>query len=156
MAELHPAIVARPEGPSENEYQKQLRLPRAIAEVGGVFAIVSMLTAAGGLFSVMTYAVGRRRLEFGIRAALGASPGQIRRLVLRDGLGVAGAGVAAGLLGGWLVGRSLTAFHYGITAADPVTWVVVLGLMSLTSLLAAWRPARQAMRVDPVRLLREE
>jgi putative ABC transport system permease protein len=156
LAEIHPAIVARLERPSENEYLNQLRLPRAIAEVGGVFAVVSVLTAAGGLFSLMTYAVARRRHEFGIRTALGASPRQIRRLVLRDGTAVVAIGIAAGLLGGWLVARSLAAFHDGITSADPVTWTAVIGLIALTSLAAAWRPARQAMRVDPVKLLREE
>jgi putative ABC transport system permease protein len=156
LAELHPAIVARPERASENAYLNQLRLPRAIAEVGGVFAVVSVLTAAGGLFSLLTYAVNRRRREFGIRAALGASPRQIGHAVVRDGLTVAGAGAAAGLLGGWFVARSLAAFHYGVTAADPVTWIAALGVIALTSLGASWRPARQAMRVDPVKLLREE
>jgi putative ABC transport system permease protein len=156
LAELHPAIVARLERSSENAYLNQLRLPRAIAEVGGVFALVSVLTAAGGLFSLLTYAVNRRRHEFGIRTALGASPRQIGHAVVRDGLTVVGAGVAAGLLGGWFVARSLAAFHYGVTAADPVTWIAVLGVIALTSLGASWRPARQAMRVDPVKLLREE
>jgi ABC-type antimicrobial peptide transport system permease subunit len=71
-------------------------------------------------------------------------------------MAVVAAGVTAGLLGGWLVARSLAAFHYGVTAADPVTWSGVLGLIAATSLAASWRPARQAMRVDPAKLLREE
>jgi ABC-type antimicrobial peptide transport system permease subunit len=117
---------------------------------------VAVLTAAGGLFSVLTCAVGRRRREFGIRTALGASPKQLQRLVFRDGISVMAIGVVAGVVAGWMVARSLAAFHYGVTAADPVTWAGVLGTVALTSLAAAWRPARQAMRIDPVRLLRDE
>jgi predicted permease len=156
VAAVHPALRARPVSSSEDEYLSQLRLPRAAAEVGGLFAVVAVLTAAGGLFSVLTCAVGRRRREFGIRTALGASPKQLQRLVFRDGISVMAIGVVAGVVAGWMVARSLAAFHYGVTAADPVTWAGVLGTVALTSLAAAWRPARQAMRIDPVRLLRDE
>lgn len=156
LASVHPVITARMVPSSEDAYQSHLQLPRATAQVGGLFAIVALVTAAGGLFSVLTYAVGRRRRELGIRAALGASPAQMRHLVVREGMTMVAPGLAAGLLGGWIVARSLAALHYGVTAADPVTWVGVLGTILITSLAAAWRPARQAMRVDPVTLLREE
>ena len=155
LQEVHPALTARIIATAENPYLLQLRLPQAIAEVGGLFAIVAVLTAAGGLFTVMTYAVGRRRREFGIRTALGASPRQMGRLVFRDALTLTGAGILAGTLGGWFVARSLAAFHYGVTAADPVVWTGVLGALGLTALAASWRPARQAMRADPVALLRD-
>ena len=156
LAAVHPTITGRVVPPSESEYLNHLRLPRAVAQAGGVFAIVAVLTAAGGLFSVMTQIVGHRRREFGIRAALGASPRHIRRLVLGDGLRVVGMGIAIGVLGGWFVARALTAFHYGVTTADPVSWGAVLATIAVASLAAAWRPALEAMRVDPVRLLREE
>ena len=141
---------------SEDEYRSHLLLPRATAQVAGVFAVVAVLTAAAGLFSVLTYAVGRRHRELGIRAAVGASPVQLRRAIVRDGMAVVAVGLAAGLTGGWFVARSLAAFHYGVAAADPVTWAGVIGVIAVTSLAAAWRPARLAMRVDPVILLREE
>jgi ABC-type antimicrobial peptide transport system permease subunit len=105
---------------------------------------------------VLSYAVARRRREFGIRTALGASPGQIRRIVLRDGLTVTAAGVAVGSLGAWTVSRALASLQYGVAPHDPVSWALVLGLLGLTTLLACWRPAREAMQVDPVALLREE
>ena len=115
-----------------------------------------MLTAAGGLFSLLTYVVGLRRREFGIRTALGASPRQMRRLVFRGAAAVVVPGVAAGALGGWFVARALAAFQYGVTTTDPAIWSGVLGTIALVSAVAAWRPALEAMRVDPVRLLREE
>ena len=133
-----------------------LRLPKATAQIGGLFAVVSVLTAAGGLFSLLTCAIGRRRREFGIRTALGASPRQMARLVFRHGLTVVGVGVFAGALGGWFVARSLASLHYGVSLDDPLIWSGVLGTIALVSIAASWRPALEAMRVDPVRLLREE
>ena len=156
LAEIHPAIGARIDPPSNNEYLSHLRLPRALAEVAGVFAIVSVLTAAGGLFSLMMQAVAARRREFGIRLALGASPRQMRWLVLRDGLTMGGCGATAGAIGGWMVGRALAGFHYGVTPADPVTWAAMIGAIAVVAVVATWCPAHLAMRIDPVHLLREE
>jgi len=65
-------------------------------------------------------------------------------------------GVIAGGLGGWLVARGLASFQYGVSAWDPIVWIGVLGTIALTALAASWRPARLAMRTDPVKLLREE
>jgi putative ABC transport system permease protein len=153
---VHPGLRARLVPSAEDTYGSQLQLPRATAQVGGVSAVIALLAAAGGLFSVLTYTVGGRRREFGIRTALGASPGQVRRLVLRDGMSLVGAGLALGAFGGWTVARSLAAFHYGVTTTDPLAWGIVVATLAITSLAAAWRPARQAMRVDPVALLRED
>jgi putative ABC transport system permease protein len=156
IASVHPALGVRLVTAWDNQYLQHLRLPRATAQVGGLFAAVAVLTAAGGLFSLLTYVVGQRRREFGIRTALGASPRQMARLVFRSAAVVVFVGVAAGALGGWFVARALAAFQYGVTTEDPVIWTGVLGTIALVSIVAAWRPAREAMRVDPVRLLREE
>ena len=153
---VHPGLGIRLLASRENRYLEHLRLPRATAQVGGLFAVVAVFTAAGGLFSLLTYAVGRRRREFGIRTALGASPRQMARLVMRDGLGVAAAGLVAGTIGGWFVVKSLAAFHYGVRSNDPLIWSGVIAAIVVVSIAAAWRPALSAMRVDPVRLLREE
>jgi hypothetical protein len=153
---LHPAIDMGPFTPVEADYAPHLRLPRAIAGIGGLFAVIAVLTAAGGLFGVLTYAVGQRRREFGIRAALGASAGRLRALIFHECGATVGSGIAAGAVGGWLVARSLAAFHYGVTAGDPVTWAVVVGVLTLTALAAVWRPASQAACCDPARQLRED
>jgi predicted permease len=153
---VHPTLRARLTTPAEDTYAAQLELPRATAEVGTVFATVAIVTAAAGLFCVLTLAVGRRRREFGVRVALGASPRQVQRLVLREGLTTVAVGVAAGSLGGWFVARLLSAFHYGVTATDPVAWGAVLAAVTITSIAASWLPSRQAARIDPAQLLRQD
>jgi predicted permease len=130
--------------------------PRATAAVGALFSVVALLAAAGGLFSVLSYAVSRRRREFGIRAALGASRRSLAALVLRDGLLVTLAGLAIGSLAAWLIAQPAASVQFGITVDDPLIWLTVVGVLALTTILAAWRPLRVAMRVDPVMLLREE
>ena len=152
----HPTVRVVDVQALEDVYFEQLARPRAAAGLGFAFAGVAVLAAAGGLFSVLSYAVGRRKREFGIRTALGASPDQIRRMVLRDGVVVAVSGVAIGSVAAWSLGRALVALQYGVTITDPLTWTLVLAVLGLTALVASWRPARQAMRADPVLLLREE
>jgi putative ABC transport system permease protein len=76
--------------------------------------------------------------------------------VLRDGLTIALTGIALGVVSAWWLGRALVSLQYGVTIADPFIWVVVLGLLGVTTIAAAWRPAAQATRTDPVMLLREE
>ena len=138
------------------QYREELARPRAAAALAATFAVIAVLAAAGGLFSVLSYAVGRRRREFGIRTALGASPQQIRGLVLRDGARVAVLGVGAGIAASVALARVISSLQYGVTGFDPVTWTFVLGLLVATTLAASWRPARAAARVDPVTLLRED
>jgi putative ABC transport system permease protein len=137
-------------------YREQLARPRAAAALAGTFAVIAVVAAAGGLFSVLSYAVGRRRREFGIRTALGASPRQIRGLVLRDGVRVAALGVGAGIAASMALARVIASLQYGVTGFDPISWTLVLGLLVATTLIASWRPARAAARVDPVTLLRED
>jgi predicted permease len=143
-------------GVLDDAYSEHLSRPRAAAALGGAFAVVALAAAAGGLLSVLTYAVNRRRREFGIRAAIGASSAQLRRLVLKDGATVAAIGLALGVGAGWLLDRAMSAMQYGVTPNDPVTWVIVILVAGVTTLAASWRPAGQAMRVDPAKLLREE
>jgi FtsX-like permease family len=143
-------------GVLDDAYTEHLSRPRAAAALGGAFAVVALAAAAGGLLSVLTYAVNRRRREFGIRAAIGASSAQIRRLVLKDGATVAAMGLALGVGAGWLLDRAMSAMQYGVTPNDPVTWIIVVAVAGITTLGASWRPAGQAMRVDPAKLLRED
>ena len=114
-----------------------------------------MLATAAGLYGVLAYAVSRRRREFGIRAALGAHPSALRRQVLRDGLVVTLVGLGVGLGAGWGLARWLASVQYGVTFFDPVTWSVVTATVLIVATMAAWVPARTAMRVDPADMLRE-
>jgi ABC-type antimicrobial peptide transport system permease subunit len=140
----------------DDAYARDLAEPRATAALGFAFAWIALLTASAGLFSVLSYAVGRRRREFGVRVALGAAPGRIRRLVLREAVGVAVTGLALGSAGAWLLMRTLASLQYGVSMTDPSTWLFVLAAITVTTMIAAWWPSRQAMRVDPATLLRED
>jgi putative ABC transport system permease protein len=156
LATTHTGVRVAQVRPLEDIYFEELARPRAAAALAFAFAAIAVLAAAGGLFSVLTYAVGRRRREFGIRTALGASPAQIRRVVFRDGLVVALTGIAIGTAAAAAVARALASLQYGVTVGDPVSWAFVIVTLGVTTLAASWRPARDAMRLDPVQLLREE
>ena len=151
----NPQAIVSSVQPLRNAYAEQLARPRAASALGFVFAVVSLAATAGGLFSVLSYAVGRRRREFGIRVAMGARPGEIRRLVLGDGLSVAAAGLALGAVSAWMLSRAIATLAFGVTIGDPLVWVTTIGVVGVTTLLAAWRPAVTAMRTDPLILLRE-
>jgi putative ABC transport system permease protein len=156
LSEAGPLVRVYEARALDSVYFKELATPRAAAAMGSAFAAVAIVAAASGLFTVLSYGVSRRRREFGIRTALGASPAQIRSLVLRDGLTVALAGVTIGSIAAWWLARGLASLEYGVTSADPITWTAVFGVIGVTTSAACWRPARQATHVDPVMLLREE
>jgi putative ABC transport system permease protein len=122
----------------------------------GGFAALALALAAAGLYGVISYSVGRRQREIGVRLALGAAPGSIRRMVLREGLGVTAWGAAAGLLLAFLIGHAAASLLYGVSPDDPATFAGVLGAIGVVSLVAVWAPAMRAMRVDPVTSLRTD
>jgi predicted permease len=140
----------------EDRYRSELEQPRMTASIGLFFALTAVAVTAIGLFSLLTAAVGQRRREFGIRTALGASRSAIHGLVLREALVIAALGLGLGAAVGWIAVRSFSALHYGVSASDPLSWTVVFVAIALATLAAAWRPARRAASVDPIRLLREE
>jgi predicted permease len=153
---IHPELTVNDADRLEDVYFEQLAQPRATAALGFSFAAIAVLAAAGGLFSVLTYSVGRRKREFGIRTALGASSSQIRGLVLRDGVVVALCGISIGTVAAWSLARALASLQYGVSLNDPISWSLVLGVIALITFAASWRPAQLAMRTDPVVLLKDE
>jgi putative ABC transport system permease protein len=156
LTAAHPAIRVNEVRTLESAFAEHLARPRAAAVLAFAFAAIAVLAAAGGLFSVLSYAVGRRRREFGIRAAVGASPGQLGQVVLREGVVITFAGIAIGSIGSITLGRALSSLQYGVATTDPLSWTLVIAVLVVTALAAGWRPARQAIRTDPVVLLREE
>jgi putative ABC transport system permease protein len=120
------------------------------------FAGLALALAASGLFGVVSYSVGQRRREIGIRLALGASPGAIARMVMAGGFKVVGVGMLAGLLLAMLLARASASLLYGITAGDPATFAGVTAIILLVTATATWNPAARAMRVDPAKTLRAE
>ena len=122
----------------------------------GIFAGLALLLAAVGIYGVMSYTVNRRAQEIGIRMALGAQMGDVRGMVLGQTLKLTLVGVALGSLGALALVRLLASLLFGVGAYDPVTFLGVAGLLTVVSLMAAYVPARRAMRVDPMAALREE
>ena len=120
----------------------------------GVFACAAILLAAAGIYGVMAYAVTQRRMEFGIRVALGASPRDLIGLVARQGVLLTAAGIGLGSIGAWLSSSLLRDMVYGVRATDPVVFTGTAAVLALISLAACVVPALRAMRVDPVRALR--
>jgi predicted permease len=149
------AIVAEMGAPAA-AYIEELARPRASAALATLFGVIAALAVAGGLFSVLTFAVAARRREFGIRAAIGASPRSLRTVVYGDALRVGAVGVALGLVLAAAVAHAIRALVYGVTVDDPQSWMTVIAVLTATMAVACWRPARTAARVDPVILLRTE
>jgi putative ABC transport system permease protein len=142
--------------PLDDAYLEEYAAPRAAAALAFAFAVFAVFASAGGLFSVMSYAVGRRQREFGIRAAMGAQPAQLRRLVFGDGFRIAATGLVIGALAAWTLSRFLVALAFGVTALDPLVVLTVVSVIGGATLLSAWRPAVAATRSDPLSLLRED
>jgi len=130
--------------------------PRLSAAILGAFAVTGLILVAAGVFSVLAYTVSRRTHEIGIRMALGADAANVVRFVLQTTLVLIGIGIGVGLLGGLMLTRFLSVQLYGVTPADPVTIVVVVGVIAAAGLAASFVPARQATHVDPMIALRHD
>jgi putative ABC transport system permease protein len=130
--------------------------PRFIAVLAVAFAVLALTLAAIGIYGVMAYAVSQRTTEIGVRMALGASPAEVFRLVLGDGVRVALLGVVLGLVGSFVVARSLTTLLFGVAPQDPATFAVTAGALLVVAALASFLPARRATRVDPMVALRRD
>ena len=137
---------------------KRMEMPlwpsRTAAGFSSICGILAVMLATLGLFGVTSYAIGQRTREFGIRAALGASPRSMMGLVIGEGLRLAVPGVVLGVLGAVVAGRLLSSMLFGVSPSDAVTLVLTAVTQTLIALAACAIPARRATRVDPISALR--
>jgi len=153
---IEPRVLVTSVATMRDRLTTSLARPRFDAVVLGVFAAVALVLAAVGVYGVIAALVRQRTQEIGIRLALGAQPGEVRSMVMRRGLALAGAGVAAGLAASLAATRVLGAELYGVHPADPVTMMAAALALLAAAALACGGPALAASRVDPLTALRAE
>lgn len=123
-----------------------------------IFAMsaLGLVLAAVGLYGVMSYAVGCRTQEIGIRMAVGAQRQDVTRMIVRHGLFIATLGIAVGLVFSVVIGWTLESMLFGVSPINPPTLTTITILLGVVALLACWLPARRAANVDPMEALRNE
>jgi len=153
---LDPQMAVFNEETMQEHVRTAFFLPRLAAMLFGTFGFIGLVLAAVGLYGVMSYAVSRRTREIGIRMAMGAKPGAVERLVLRQGMTLTLIAVALGWPVAWMLARVAASFLYGIQPHDALTFAVVPPFLAVIALAACWIPARRAASIDPMQALRTE
>lgn len=133
-----------------------LTAPRISTILLAAFAGISMLLAALGIHGVVAYGVAQRTREFGLRMALGSTPGQLKSLVIRSGIRTALIGLVAGITGAAALASGLRTLFYGVGPLDPEVMAGVAALLLTVALVANYVPARRATRIDPMEALHNE
>jgi putative ABC transport system permease protein len=139
----------------ESQLSNELVTQRLSVVLVSLFSILALLLAAVGLYGVLAYSIAQRAREIGIRIALGAESGSILSLVVRQGLIIVGAGLAAGILGSLILTRLIQSLLYGVSGTDPIAVLTAVSVLGLTAFLACVVPALRAIRIDPIIALRE-
>jgi putative ABC transport system permease protein len=156
MRRLNPAVAISEPVTMAKQVHDVLADDTILTGLFSGFALLALALAAAGLYGVISYSVGQRQREIGIRLALGAAPARIRRMVIAEGLKVTGLGMVVGLGLAALLAQGTSSFLYGITPHDPTTFGAVVVILFVVALVAVWGPALRAMRLDPVTTLRAE
>ena len=153
-AELDPNLPLANVRTMDEHVQRALARPRFLSVLVGAFGVLAVTLALIGIYAMMAWAVSERRQEIAIRMALGARRSAVAGMVLRKALVLSGAGILAGLAGARLAAGTLGGLLYGIQPTDPLTFGVTALLVGLVALAACYVPARRAIHIDPVALLR--
>jgi predicted permease len=154
--ELDPAMAVFNEESMEEHVRTAFFLPHLAATLFGIFGTIGLVLATVGLYGVMSYSVSRRTREIGIRMAMGAQPGTVERLVMRQGLVLTLVAVGLGWPVAWTLSKLASSFLYGVQPHDLLTFLLVPPFLVAISMAACWIPARRAASIDPMRALRTE
>jgi ABC-type antimicrobial peptide transport system permease subunit len=122
----------------------------------GIFAVLALVLAGIGIYGVLSYMVGQRTREIGVRIALGAQRFDVLRLVMKNGAQMTFIGLLIGLAAALGLTRLMRSMLFGVKPSDPLTFVAVAALLGAIAMLACYVPARRAMKVDPIEALRQE
>ncbi|MGO9337924.1 MAG: ADOP family duplicated permease [Terracidiphilus sp.] len=153
---LDPTMAIYNNETMEEHVRSAYFLPRLAATLFGTFGFIGLVLASVGLFGVMSYSVSRRTREIGIRMALGAKPGTVERLILRQGLVLTLIAVALGWPAAWMLAKMASSFLYGIQPHDMLTFALVPPFLTVIALAACYFPARRAASINPMQALRTE
>jgi predicted permease len=140
----------------DERLDRALLRERLVAYLSAAFGALAILLASVGLYGVLSYSVTGRTREIGIRTALGAWPGSLVSMILRDAVRIVVPGVVLGVVAVGFAGRLVESQLFGVTARDPATFVAVSGVLTIVAMMAALVPARRAARLDPIRALQTE
>ncbi|MGH9495054.1 MAG: ABC transporter permease [Candidatus Sulfotelmatobacter sp.] len=130
--------------------------PASTTLLFGTFAGVALVLGVVGIYGVLSFLVSRRRREMGVRLALGAQRSDVLLLIMKEGGKFAAAGIGLGLIGAFFVAKLLATQLYGVSAVDPITYLSVSAVVAIVTLAACYVPARRAMQVDPMVVLRND
>jgi putative ABC transport system permease protein len=156
IAEIDPGLGVSEVQTMEEVFERSVAPQRFTASLLGGFAGVALLLACIGIYGVLAYGVAQRRREFGIRMALGAGTGEIRRMVAREAARITAWGLGFGLALAFAATQGMSALLYGVRPTDGATYLGVCTVLTVVALGASWLPARRASRADPMEALRGE
>jgi predicted lysophospholipase L1 biosynthesis ABC-type transport system permease subunit len=155
LAEIDPGLAVDDVQTMEQVLKNSRASSRFSAALLALFAALALVLAVVGIYGVLSYGITQRRREIGIRMALGARPGMVLGMVLREALAVVVVGLAAGVLGAFALTRLMRGLLYEVSAMDVTTYTAVAAILAAAAIVASLVPARQAASVDPVSTIRE-
>ncbi|MGH6913973.1 MAG: ABC transporter permease [Geminicoccales bacterium] len=156
VREIEPGIALHGVESLETTISRSISEPRFTAVLLGLFGALAIVLALVGVHGVLSYTVAQRTHEMGIRLALGASRAEVLGMVLRQGMGLAGLGIALGILGALAATRLLAGLLFGVSATDAATFIGVSFAVATVAFIASWLPARRVTRVSPMTALRTD